>query len=354
MTDTLKPILARLADGHGLDFATAQQAFTLLLSGAATDAQAAAFLMALRVRGETIDELVAGAQIMRANAVRVNAPENAIDTCGTGGDGSGTYNISTAVAFVVAACGVPVAKHGNKALSSKSGSSEVLEKLGVKLDLSPAQISHCISTVGMGFMFAPAHHSAMRHVGAIRAELGVRTIFNLIGPLANPADAKNQLLGVYDAKWLAPLAHTLHKLGSRSAWVVHGSDGLDELTITGVSHVAQLKNGAVTCFDVSPADAGLAQAKASDLIGGAPEKNAAALKSVLQGAKGAYRDIVVLNAAAALKVAEVAEVADDDSSSERGDSNPQDLKKYAAQAIHALDSGQAYAVLTALIKASHK
>lgn len=335
--DKLKPILDYVSKGQPLDFETAQSAFNILLSGEATPSQIGAFLMALRVRGETIEELSAGAKVMRAHAVRVTAPENAIDTCGTGGDGAGTYNISTAVAFVIAACGVPVAKHGNKALSSKSGSAEVLEKLGVKLDLSPAQISKCITIAGMGFMFAPAHHRAMRHVGPARAELGVRTIFNLLGPLSNPAGAKNQLLGVFDAVWLEPIAHTLHKLGSQSAWVVHGSDGLDELTTTGITHVAQLKNGEVTRFDVSPEDAGLPIAQAAELAGGSPENNAEALKAILDGAHNAYRDIVVLNAAAALIVADKAK----------------NLTQGARIAQTALDDGTARAALDALIATSN-
>ena len=259
--------------------------------------------MGLRVRGETVDELTAGAKIMRRNALSVSAPDGAIDTCGTGGDGAGTYNISTATAFVVASGGVPVAKHGNKALSSKSGSAEVLEKLGVRLDLTPEQISASIKTVGMGFMFAPAHHSAMKHVGPVRAELAQRTIFNLLGPLSNPAGAKHQLLGVFDRAWLVPLAKTLHKLGSLSAWVVHGSDGLDELTTTGPSYVACLSNGEVSEFEVTPEDVGLARAAPKALVGGTPDENAEALQDMLTGTPSAYRDIVALNAGAAFVAA---------------------------------------------------
>jgi len=273
------------------------------MSGDVTSGQIGAFLMALRMRGETVDEITAGARVMRAKATQVQAPEGAIDTCGTGGDASGTYNISTAAAFVVAACGVPVAKHGNKALSSKSGSAEVLEKLGVKLDIPPALIRRCIDEAGIGFMFAPAHHSAMKHVGPTRAEMGTRTIFNLLGPLSNPAGTKFQIVGVFADKWVEPLAHVLKNLGSERVWVVHGSDGLDELTTTGVSHVAELKNGVISTFEVTPEEVGLARANPADLKGGDPEENKVALHRLLDGEENAYRDIVVLNAGAALLVA---------------------------------------------------
>jgi len=268
----------------------------------------------------------------------VEAPEDAIDTCGTGGDGSGSYNISTAVAFVIAACGVPVAKHGNRALSSKSGSSQVLETLGVNLNLTPAAISQCLREVGMGFMFAPAHHAAMRHVGPVRQALGVRTIFNLLGPLSNPARAKRQLLGVFDRRWLVPLAETLNKLGSTRAWIVHGEDGLDELTTTGTSYVATLDNGKIDSFEICPEDVGLHRATPHDLIGGTPEENAQALRDVLSGAMGAYRDIVLLNSAAALVVADIAT----------------SLQDGVARASVAIDNGSALNVLTALAETSQK
>ncbi len=302
MTD-FKSLIAKVADGHALASSEAEAAFDAMMSGEATSGQIGAFLMALRVRGETIDEITAGAKIMRAKAVKVPAPENAIDTCGTGGDASGTYNISTAASFAVAACGVPVAKHGNKALSSKSGSAEVLEKLGVKLDIGPDQIRRCIDEAGIGFMFAPAHHSAMKHVGPTRAELGTRTIFNLLGPLSNPAGAKFQVVGVFDHKWVEPLAHVLKNLGSKRVWVMHGSDGLDELTTTGPSHVAELKDGAVSTFEVTPEEVGLPRAAAADLKGGDPDENTDALRRLLEGETGPYRDIVALNAAASLVVA---------------------------------------------------
>lgn len=302
MTD-FKSLIAKVADGHALSSGDAEAAFDAMMSGETTSGQIGAFLMALRVRGETVDEITAGAKIMRSKAVQVPAPANAIDTCGTGGDASGTYNISTAASFAVAACGVPVAKHGNKALSSKSGSAEVLEKLGVKLDIGPDQIRRCIDEAGIGFMFAPAHHSAMKHVGPTRAELGTRTIFNLLGPLSNPAGAKFQVVGVFDDKWVEPLAHVLKNLGSTRVWVMHGSDGLDELTTTGPSRVAELKDGNVSTFDLTPEEVGLPRAAAADLKGGDPDENTAALRRLLDGETGAYRDIVALNAAASLVVA---------------------------------------------------
>lgn len=302
MTD-FKTLIAKVAEGDSLSETEAEAAFDAMMSGEVTSGQIGAFLMALRMRGESVDEITAGARVMRAKATRVQAPEGAIDTCGTGGDASGTYNISTAAAFVVAACGVPVAKHGNKALSSKSGSAEVLDKLGVKLDIPPALIRRCIEEAGIGFMFAPAHHSAMKHVGPTRAEMGTRTIFNLLGPLSNPAGTKFQIVGVFANRWVEPLAHVLKNLGSEGVWVVHGTDGLDELTTTGVSHVAELKNGKITTFDVTPEAVGLPRADAADLKGGDPEENMGALRRLLDGEEGAYRDIVVLNAGAALLVA---------------------------------------------------
>jgi anthranilate phosphoribosyltransferase len=302
MTD-FKSLIAKVADGNALPSDEAEAAFEAMMSGDATSGQIGAFLMALRVRGETVDEITAGAKIMRAKAVRVPAPANAIDTCGTGGDASGTYNISTAASFAVAACGVPVAKHGNKALSSKSGSAEVLEKLGVKLDIGPDLIRRCIDEAGIGFMFAPAHHSAMKHVGPTRAELGTRTIFNLLGPLSNPAGTKFQVVGVFDDKWVEPLAHVLKNLGSTRVWIMHGSDGLDELTTTGSSRVAELKDGNISTFEVTPEDVGLPRASAADLKGGDPDENTAALRALLDGETGPYRDIVALNAAASLVVA---------------------------------------------------
>jgi anthranilate phosphoribosyltransferase len=336
--DALKPTLKILSQGDTLSSAQATQAFEILLNGEATSAQIGAFLMALQARGETIDEITAGAQVMRKNAVRVKVPSHALDTCGTGGDGSGTYNISTAVAIIAAACGAHVAKHGNRALSSKSGSSEVLEALGVRLDLSPTALETCIQEVGIGFMFAPNHHGATRHVNPSRQELGFRNIFNLLGPLSNPAGADRQLMGVFDEKWVEPLAHVLKKLGSERAWVVHGSDGLDELTTTGPSKVAELRKGEVTVFDVTPADAGLPVADAADLVGGDPAHNAAAMRALFDGEENAYRDIVLLNTAAALCVSNKA----------------QDLKEGAEIAALAIDDGGAKKALEQLVETSQR
>jgi anthranilate phosphoribosyltransferase len=288
--------------------------------------------MALRVRGETVDELTGGALALRARMVKVQAPADAIDTCGTGGDASGTYNISTAAALVVAACGVPVAKHGNRALSSKAGSADVLTALGVDTDAALEHVERAIAEAGIGFMMAPRHHGAMRHVAGARVELGTRTIFNLLGPLANPASARRQLMGVFAKDWVEPLAHVLSQLGSERAWVVHGSDGLDEITTTGPSHVAELHHGKVRCFEVTPEQAGLPRAAVADLKGADAETNAKAVRAVLAGAPGAFRDIVLLNAAAALIVAERAS----------------DLRGGVAIAAQAIDSGAAEAVLAKL------
>jgi len=337
MTD-FKALIAKAADGTPLTFDEATLAFEAMMSGELTPAQVGAFLMALRVRGETVEEIAAGARIMRAKATPVNAPEDAIDTCGTGGDASGTYNISTAVAFVAAGCGVPIAKHGNRALSSRSGSSEVLEKLGVKIDITPDEISRCISQTGIGFMFAAYHHSAMKHVAPIRMELGTRTIFNLMGPLSNPAGAKRQLMGVFAERWVEPLAHVLKELGSTHVWVVHGSDGLDEITTTGPTHVAELKDGKVRRFTVSPEEAGLPLADPQDLKGGDPAHNAGALRRVLEGEPGAYRDIVLMNSAAALIVADKAA----------------SLKDGVAMAARSIDEGKAKAALDKLIAVSNE
>ncbi|MGK2739860.1 anthranilate phosphoribosyltransferase [Tepidicaulis sp. LMO-SS28] len=337
MTD-FKALIAKAADGTPLTFDEATLAFEAMMSGELTPAQVGAFLMALRVRGETVEEIAAGARIMRAKATPVKAPEDAIDTCGTGGDASGTYNISTAVAFVAAGCGVPIAKHGNRALSSRSGSSEVLEKLGVKIDITPEQISQCISKTGIGFMFAAYHHSAMKHVAPIRMELGTRTIFNLMGPLSNPAGAKRQLMGVFAERWVEPLANVLKELGSKHVWVVHGSDGLDEITTTGPTHVAELKDGKVRRFTVSPEEAGLPLADPQDLKGGDPAHNAGALRRVLDGAPGAYRDIVLMNSAAALIVADKAAT----------------LKDGVAMAARSIDEGKAKAALEKLVAVSNE
>ena len=298
-----KEFIAKAASGAPLSAEEAAAAFDAMMSGNATPAQIGGFLMALRVRGETVDEITGAARTMRAKATGVAAPEGAIDTCGTGGDAKGTHNISTCAAFVVAGAGVPVAKHGNRSVSSKSGSADVLAALGVNLEVTPETVGHCIAEAGVGFMFAPAHHAAMKHVGPSRAELATRTIFNLLGPLSNPAGAKRQLIGVFSPDWIEPLAEVLRNLGSEHVWVVHGSDGLDELTTTGPTSVAELKDGAVTRFEVTPDEAGLPTAAPEDLIGGDAEVNAEAVRAVLGGDDSPFRHIVVLNAAAALIVA---------------------------------------------------
>lgn len=293
-----RDIIRKVASGQTLSQDEAAEAFELMMSGAATPAQIGALLMGLRVRGETVEEIAGAARTMRARALPVRAPEGAIDTCGTGGDAKGSFNVSTCAAFVVAGAGVPVAKHGNRSISSRSGSADVLAALGVNIEAPPATISRCIAECGLGFMFAPAHHAAMRHVASARTELGTRTIFNLLGPLANPAGTKYQVVGVYSAEWVEPIAQVLGLLGVERAWVVHGSDGLDELTTTGVSDVAVLDGGKVSTFRISPGNAGLPEARPEDLIGGSAVENAAHLRAVLQGMQGPLRDIVLLNAGA--------------------------------------------------------
>ncbi|MFO1067266.1 MAG: anthranilate phosphoribosyltransferase [Geminicoccaceae bacterium] len=297
-----KQLIGRAATGSPLTLDEAHDAFDLMMTGNATPAQMAGLLIALRVRGETLDEITAGAMALRERMTRVSAPAGAIDTCGTGGDSSGTYNISTAAALVVAGCGVPVAKHGNRGLSSRSGSSDVLQALGVNIDCDMALTEQAIREAGVGFMMAPRHHGAMRHVAGPRVELGTRTIFNLLGPLANPAGVKRQLMGVFAAEWVEPLANVLGRLGSERAWVVHGQ-GLDELTTTGPSLVAEWDGARVRTFEVTPEEAGLPRASLADLKGGDAEHNAEAIRAVLSGLKGPFRDAVVLSTAGALVVA---------------------------------------------------
>jgi anthranilate phosphoribosyltransferase len=297
-----KSLLARVAQGHSLAESEAESAFDMIMSGAATPSQMGAFLMALRLRGETVDEIVAAARIMRAKAVAIEAPPGAVDTCGTGGDASGSFNISTASAIVVAGCGVPVAKHGNRALSSKSGSADVLSALGVNIDADLAVVRQCLWEIGIGFLMAPRHHSATRHVAPTRVELGTRTIFNLLGPLSNPAAARRQLVGVFAPEWVRPIAEVLQRLGCERAWVVHG-EGLDELTTTGVTRVAALADGKIETFDLAAADFGLPRACLEDLQGGDPDHNARLMRDLLRGAGGPLRDIVLLNSSAALLVA---------------------------------------------------
>ena len=329
----LKPVLNQVADGKSLSAAEAEAAFNIIMSGDATTAQIAGFLMALRVRGETVDEITGAVKIMREKALKVSAPHDAIDIVGTGGDASGTYNISTGAALVTAACGVPVAKHGNRALSSKSGTADVLSALGVNLECDMALVKRAIWEANIGFLLAPRHHAAMKYVMPARIEMGVRTIFNLLGPLSNPAGVKRQLTGAYSRDWIAPMAQTLGNLGTEMAWVVHGSDGLDEITTTGPTFVAQIKDGELTEFEITPEDAGLPFAKAEDLKGGTPEHNADVMRAMLQGEKSAFRDCVVLNSAAALLIAGKAT----------------DLKDGAAQAQAAIDTGKAMDTLEDLI-----
>jgi anthranilate phosphoribosyltransferase len=329
----LKAHIAMVADGRPLQADEAEAAFGIIMSGEATPSQIGGLLMALRVRGETVEEITGAARAMRAKMLPIDAPGDAIDLCGTGGDGTATYNISTASQFVVAAEGVPVAKHGNRALSSKSGAADVLTALGVNLDCDMALVEKSLREVGTCFMMAPRHHSAMRHVGPTRVELGTRTIFNLLGPLSNPARVRRQLLGVFSPDWVEPLAHVLKDLGHEKAWVVHGADGMDEVSTTGASLVAELKDGQVTTFEVTPEDAGLPRAGLADLKGGDAEQNAAALRQLLEGAPGPYRDIVVLTSAAALVVADKAG----------------SLAQGAELAAAAIDSGAAKARLEALI-----
>jgi anthranilate phosphoribosyltransferase len=298
----LKPYLAKVANGAPLSAEEAREAFDIVMSGEATPSQIGAFLMGLRVRGETVDEIFGAVGAMRAKMLRVNAPENAVDIVGTGGDGAHTYNISTLASIITAGCGVVVAKHGNRAQSSKSGTADALSALGLKLDLTPDVTERCINTAGIGFMFAQVHHSAMRFVGPTRVELGTRTIFNLLGPLSNPAGVKRQLLGVYAPQWLRPIAEALRGLGSTDVWVVHGS-GLDEITLTGPTDVVALEDGVIREFTLTPADFGMNTITLDEIRGGDGEYNAAALRAVLEGANNPYRDISVANAAAALIVA---------------------------------------------------
>jgi anthranilate phosphoribosyltransferase len=333
----LRPALRKIAAGETLTETEAAEAFELIMSGAATEAQVGALLMGMRVRGETVEEIAGAARAMRERAVKVHAPEGAIDTCGTGGDAKGTHNISTCAAFVVAGAGVPVAKHGNRSVSSRSGSADVLAALGVNIECRPETIARSIEECGLGFMFAPAHHAAMRHVAKVRTELGTRTIFNLLGPLANPAGAKYQVVGVFSEEWVEPIARVLGRLGAKRAWVVHGADGLDELTTTGISHVAALDAGKISTFKISPKNAGLPEAKLEDLTGGDAAENAAHIRAVLGGNQGPFRDIVLLNAAAALLVAGKAKT----------------LREGVTLAAESIDSGKAKGVLEALVKLSH-
>jgi anthranilate phosphoribosyltransferase len=302
MSQDLKPTLARLAGGETLSSGEAEAAFTVIMSGEATPAQIGALLMAMRVRGETVPEIAGAVRAMRARMTPIVAPPDAIDVCGTGGDGVGTLNISSAVTFVVAACGVPVAKHGNRALSSRTGGADVLTALGVNVDAPMDRLETILRDAGAVFLFAPRHHPSMRHAAGPRVELGTRTIFNILGPLLNPAQVKRQLTGVFSPEWTRPMTETLAELGHEAAWVVHGL-GLDELTVAGENRVTSLKDGSIRTFSVTPEDAGLTRAPVAAIKGGDAAFNAEALLAVLQGSDGAYRDTVLLNSAAALIVA---------------------------------------------------
>ena len=329
----LKQLLGFAATGQALSEAEAETAFDIMMSGDATPSQMGGFLMALRVRGETVPEITGAARAMRAKMTTVEAPDGAIDVCGTGGDGTATFNISTGSQFVIAACGVPVAKHGNRALSSKSGAADVLTALGVNLDADMGLVRKALWEAGTCFLMAPRHHSAMRHVGPTRVELGTRTIFNLLGPLSNPARVKRQVIGVFSPDWVEPLAQVLKGLGHERAWVVHGADGMDELSTTGPSVVAELKDGAISTFEVTPEQAGLARASLADLKGGDGEQNAQAMTAMLGGAPGPFRDAVLLASAAGLMIAGKAG----------------DLQEGAARAAEAIDGGAAQRVLEQLI-----
>ena len=330
----LKPLLGRVVGGERLSFADAQAAFAIIMGGQATPAQIAAFLVALRMRGETVDEISGAADVIRGKCLAIKAPKGAIDIVGTGGDGSGTLNISTTTALVVAACGVPVAKHGNRAISSKSGTADVQTALGINVNADFSCIERALAEVNIGFMLAPRHHESFRHVGPVRTELGVRTIFNLLGPLCNPAGVKRYLLGVYAPEWVRPIAEVLAKLGCERAWVVHGAGGLDELSTLGANKVSVVENGQVSDCTVSPADAGLPLATLEQLKGGDSTYNAGRLTALLDGQADAYRDIVLFGAAAALQISE----------------KVQDLREGVKMAAAAIDSGKVRQTLDGLIR----
>jgi anthranilate phosphoribosyltransferase len=335
----IKSALNKIAQRQDLTGEEMRGVMSIIMDGGATPAQIGAFLMGMRVKGETVGEIAAAVSILREKMVPVEVaePEGTIDIVGTGGDGAETLNISTATAIVTAAAGIPVAKHGNRALSSKSGASDVLQALGVNIDLTPEKIASCIREAGIGFMFAPAHHPAMKHVGPSRAEMGTRTMFNLLGPQSNPAGARRYMLGVYDKKWVEPVAAALLANRAVSAWVLHGADGLDELSTTGPSFVASIKGGDLRSFEITPEDAGLPRATLAELKGAEPAYNAGRLRSLLEGSRDPYRDVVLLNAAAALIVAGRAD----------------NLKQGVAQASEVIDSGRAKATLDKLISVSN-
>lgn len=333
MSDKMKPLIFAASEGP-LSRAQANQAFELLFEGLATPAQIGGFLMAMRARGESVAEYAAAAAAMRAKCVPVTAPAGAMDIVGTGGDGLGTLNISTATAFVVAGAGVPVAKHGNRNLSSKSGAADALGVIGIDVMVGPDVVQRGLAEAGIGFMMAPMHHPAMKHVGPVRAELGCKTIFNILGPLTNPAGVKRQLTGAFAPDLIFPMAETLLDLGSEKAWLVHGNDGMDEVSITGTTTVAALENGQITAMDIHPEDAGLPAYRLRDILGGSPQENGAALMGLMDGEAGAYRDAVLLNAAAALIIADRAAT----------------LKDGVDIARESIDSGAAKRAVTTLAK----
>jgi len=333
----LRQLIQKVSSGATLSQDEIRTALDQMTAGAATAAQMGAFLMALRVRGETVEEITGAAQMLRDRMNRVEVAPGAVDIVGTGGDAHGTYNVSTCAALIAAGAGIRVAKHGNRRVSSMSGASDVLATLGVKLDVPFGVISRCVEEAGVGFMWAPMHHPAMKHWAPVRAELGIRTIFNLLGPISNPAGVKRQVVGVFSRQWVEPIAHVLNKLGAERVWVVHGHDGLDELTTTGATDVAEVRDGAVAMFEVTPADAGLAPARLADLKGGDEQTNAAAIRDVLAGKRTPLRDIAVLNAAAALIVAGKAA----------------NLLDGAAHGAHAIESGAAQRALERLVAISN-
>lgn len=335
-SDDFKRYIGLAADGP-LSRADAEAAFGIIMDGEATPSQIGGFLMALRTRGEALDEYAAAASVMRAKCHKVKAPAGAIDIVGTGGDGKSTLNISTATALVVAGAGIVVAKHGNKNLSSKSGAADALSEMGVKVMLEADKVQRVLDDVGIAFMMAPMHHPAVRHVMPTRQELGTRTVFNILGPLTNPAGVKRQLTGAFSKDMLRPMAETLQALGSERAWLVHGSDGTDEIAISGPTSVVGLANGRIDAFEIHPEDAGLEVRPFEEIAGGTPAQNADALRKLLDGETSAYRDAVLLNAAAAIVVA--------------GDGD--DLKAGVARAAESIDSGAAKAKTEALVKATH-
>jgi anthranilate phosphoribosyltransferase len=333
----LKPLIAKAADGKALSREEARKAFGILMSGEATPSQIAGLLMALRVRGETIDEITGAVEVMREKMLPVSAPFGAIDIVGTGGDASGSFNISTCAAFVAAGAGLTIAKHGNRALSSKSGAADVLMALGVKIDVNPEIIGTCIKEVGIGFMFAPQHHSSMKHVGPTRVELGTRTIFNLLGPLSNPASAKRQVTGVFAKHWVEPLAHVLKELGCEACWICHGEGGFDEIVPSGTTWISALRNGSIKSFEATPEQFGVKRARVEDLRGGDAAENANALRGVLSGKPSAFADAALMTAAAALIVADKAP----------------DVAQAMDAARQSIDSGKAEAVLQKLVAVSN-